>query len=138
MNILLHHRGGSYHIAGNFGGKKLSWISRSCGWLFMEIFSMKFGGCGIFWWHQWAIHESFLRETNLQKYPTICYIEDWRSLGQTNKIYCFALALCSICVWADGNYSLFITSKRYYYFANLQCYGHKKWACHCLEGNNDS
>ena len=48
MNILLHHRGGNYHIAGSFGGKKLSWISRSCVWLFMEIFSMKFGGVASF------------------------------------------------------------------------------------------
>ena len=44
----------------------------------------------------------------------------------------------SICVWAGGHYSLFVTSKRLMHQANLRLYNHCKWACQCLKGDNDS
>ena len=34
--------------------------------------------------------------------------------------------------------AIIITSICYTHPANLWHYGHKKWACHCLEGDNDS
>ena len=42
-------------------------------WLFAKVFSTKFGHLHrIFWWHQWAIHESFpQKSTNLQKFSAI-------------------------------------------------------------------
>ena len=106
VNILLHHRGNSYHIVGSFGGRKLSWISRSCGYLW--TCSMKFGGVALLvapvsnpW--KFSLQDQFAKVSHYMLYWRL---EAFYSLGQTNKIYCFTSPLCSICVWVDGNYSL--------------------------------
>ena len=64
------------HIAGSFRGRKLSRISRFCGYLQICIFSIKFWGCGIFWQHQQPIRKVL--------FTTIYYCHLWASPCEMN------------------------------------------------------
>lgn len=58
-----------YCIAGNFRGRKLSWISRFCGYL------QKFLGRNIFWWHKRQICKSFLHEIFFHQFTNVfCFL----------------------------------------------------------------
>ena len=51
-----------YRIAGNFRGRKLLQISQFCGYIFVKVFSVKFGGMAPLALQKQAIRESFLRQ----------------------------------------------------------------------------